>query len=105
METKTFEITEYKYGFLNSTALKDRRMVAHLYEKGDLVAIAYFQKELSDPRLNNRGIINLFYTMEDSLGFIDMLRNEKPVFLHFVPQPEEAQAFISTSLEPIGEGE
>jgi len=63
------------------------------------------KKELHDPRVSNRGVINLCYTMEGSLGVIDMLRNEKPIFLHFDPAPEEPQAFLSTSLEPIGEGE
>ena len=105
MDSKTYEITEYKYGFFNSMALRDRRMVVHLYRNEKLVAIAYFQKELHNPRVSNRSVINLFYTMEESLGVIDMLRNEKPIFLHFDPEPKEPQAFLSTSLEPIGEGE
>ncbi len=105
MEPKTFEITEYKYGYLNSLTHGDRQMITHLYQKEELVAIAYFQKELRDPFVSNRGTINLFYRAEDSLGFIDMLRNEKPIFLHFDPKPDGPQAFLSTSLEPIGEGE
>ena len=105
MEAKTVEITEYKYGYLNSAAVQDRRMVAHLYKDEGLIAIAYFQRDLQSPRINSRGIMQLFYPMADALGFIDMLRNEKPIYLHFDPNPEKSQAFVSTDKEPIGEGE
>jgi len=105
MEAKTIEITEYKYGFLNSMAILGRRMVVHLYQGETLVAIAYFQKELQNPRINNRGTMHLFYPMEDALAFIDMLRNEKPIFLHYDLNADKPQAFISTDREPIGEGE
>lgn len=101
MDSKTFEITEYKYGFLNSMASKDRHMITHLYQKEEVVAIVYFQKERHEPLINNRGVVNLFYPIEDAFGFIDMLRNEKPIFLYI----EKSQAFLSTSLEAIGEGE
>ncbi|MEE8398781.1 MAG: hypothetical protein V3S89_07230 [Desulfobacterales bacterium] len=101
MDSKTFEITEYKYGFLNSMATRDRHMIAHLYQKQEVVAIAYFQAERHEPQMNSRGIVNLFYPIEDGPGIIDMLRNEKPIFLHI----EKSQAFLSTSMEPIGEGE
>jgi len=105
MDATSMEITEYKYGFLNSATFQDRRMVAHLYSDKDLIAIAYFQKEHRSPRVNNRGTIHLFFPMEDAAGFIDMLRNEKPIYLHFDPKPQDPQAFVSTDREPIGEGE
>ncbi|MFC1829338.1 hypothetical protein ACFL0O_06990 [Thermodesulfobacteriota bacterium] len=105
MATKTFEITEYKYGFFNGEAFKDKRMVTHLYQDDRHIAIINFQNEFNIPHTDDRGTISLYYRMEDLTGVIDMLRNEKPIFLHYDDRPKNAQAMLTTSKEPVGEGE
>jgi hypothetical protein len=37
--------------------------------------------------------------------FVDLLRNEKPVYMRIVDAPHSAFNLISTSREPVGEGE
>jgi hypothetical protein len=46
-------------------------------------------------------VIRLFYTVREFPTVIDMLRNEKPVYLIYDGQVSR----VSTSLEPVGEGE
>jgi hypothetical protein len=48
------------------------------------------------------GNVGLFYRMSDLPFIIDMLRNEKPVYLIF---DGVINSRISTSTEPVGEGE
>ncbi len=105
MATKTFEITEYKYGFFNGETYKNRLVVAHLYQNDRCIAIANFQNKFHIPHADSRGIIALYYRMEDLPGVIDMLRNEKPIYLHFDGRPTNTQAVLTTSKEPVGEGE
>ena len=105
MATKTFEITQYKYGFFNGAAYHNKRMAAHLYQNDTCIAVAHFQEELKAPYTDNQDIIRHFYPMEDVPALIDMLRNEGPIFLHYDERPHSTQAFLTTSKEPIGEGE
>ena len=105
MATKTFEITEYKYGFFNGETYQNKRMIAHLYQNDQCVAIVNFQKEFHIPHTDNHGVISLYYRMEDLPGVIDMLRNEKPIYLHYDDRPKNAQALLSTAKELVGEGE
>ena len=41
--------------------------------------------------------------MENLPYIVDILRNEKPIYLGW--QKDQARAFISTTQEPVGEGE
>ncbi|MFC1857187.1 hypothetical protein ACFL9U_04065 [Thermodesulfobacteriota bacterium] len=105
MATKTFEITEYKYGFFNGATYHKKRMVAHLYQNDACIAVAHFHEAPQAPYTDDHDLIRLFYPMEDFLSFIDMLRNEGPIFLHYDERPQGTQAFLTTSKELIGEGE
>lgn len=44
------------------------------------------------------------YRYEDMTSLIDMLRNEKPVYVMYVPKGSN-NSRISTGAEPVGEGE
>ncbi|KJR99206.1 MAG: hypothetical protein VR65_17535 [Desulfobulbaceae bacterium BRH_c16a] len=46
----------------------------------------------------------VYYRYSDLTNIIDMLRNEKPIFLHYVPEGAN-NTRISTTSEPVGEGE
>jgi hypothetical protein len=45
----------------------------------------------------------LYYRYADMGNIIDMLRNEKPVYLIYMPDGPNSR--VSTSSEPVGEGE
>jgi len=49
------------------------------------------------------GYISCNYSWEDFPMVMDLLRNEKPVFVEYVGRWN--QAGITTALEPVGEGE
>lgn len=53
----------------------------------------------NDSESNGRILMHLPSTMFDSV--LDVLRNEKPVYIYFAA----GRGFLSTSREPIGEGE
>jgi hypothetical protein len=48
---------------------------------------------------------NLYYHLSDYPHLIDLLRNEKPVYWHFVGTGGGNENAIRTSPEPQGEGE
>lgn len=51
---------------------------------------------------NNKGF--MFMPVSDMYGFVDTLRNEKPIFGHLrADRPEWTS--VTTSQEPVGEGE
>ncbi len=49
----------------------------------------------------SRGIIRMHLPSSMFDGVLDILRNEKPVYIYFA----QGRGFLSTSKEPIGEGE
>jgi hypothetical protein len=51
---------------------------------------------------NNKGY--MFMPMSDMLAFVDILRNEKPIFGHLRPDKPEWTS-VTTTQEPVGEGE
>jgi hypothetical protein len=62
------------------------------------------------PPTNPNGIVTLYYHLEDFQNIIDVLRNEKPVWLSFasITSPVgsgTSYGGIRTGKEPIGEGE
>ena len=105
MATRTFEITEYQYGFFNDVAYHNRRMLAYLYQNDNRIAIVFFQDDLKAPHTDKDGQICVYYRMEDLHSVIDMLRNENPIFLHYSENQKFTRAFLTTSKEPVGEGE
>jgi hypothetical protein len=47
----------------------------------------------------------LYYHLEDFPNVLDLLRNEKPVYLHFLGEGGGFENGIRTGQEPVGEGE
>jgi hypothetical protein len=48
---------------------------------------------------------HISYPLSDYQVVIDILRNEKPVYLHFEGTQQLPMVYLSTFREPIGEGE
>jgi hypothetical protein len=57
------------------------------------------------PPDNNSGGINLFYHLDNFQHCLDLLRNEKPMYLLFSGSGGGFENGIKTTPEPIGEGE
>jgi len=100
------EIKNYIYGFYGSLP-KDKEIYADfimLYDKnGHLIGTVLFQDDSSELRelVIREYHVTMFCRRSMLSLIIDMLRNEKPVHLHV----GLANAFISTSKEPVGEEE
>ena len=72
-------------------AASDIRAVIKFYDEGATIG--------EDYQTENMVWMHLPSSMLDSV--IDVLRNEKPIFVHFAG----SSTFLSTSEEPIGEGD
>jgi hypothetical protein len=73
-----------------------------------LIGAAYFHRSpstmpVADTQKGN-GYISCHYLTEDYPRILDILRNEKPVFVEFEVQAGNI-GNIRTSAEPVGEGE
>jgi len=95
------QITNYGYGFVSSQS--SNRAYLRLYENSKMVCFIFFftEKITSFPFINNEGTVFLEYNIRWMDRIIDMLRNEKPVYL----TGTNNSYTISTEEEPIGEGE
>ena len=97
------EIIWYYYGVYSFSNEFTRRYLA-LYDKTDLRHLVVFiddSKPLPHPLLDAEGRLKIYLGDSAFLQVVDMCRNEKPIFLHFLGD----YAYISTSKEAIGEGE
>lgn len=66
------------------------------------VGIIYFYREdYVLPAARTTGYVSMFYHISEMPLILDLLRNESPIFL----TSGSNYAQLSTSLEPIGEGE
>jgi len=97
-------ITQYQYDLrLMSTSTKT---LMSLYNKNTNVAFALFlDQDTIDmtARLNqNDGKIYLNFKKDDLSSGLDLLRNENPVYLHYV---RDGVATLSTPAEPVGVGD
>lgn len=61
-------------------------------------------KPLPDNELDSHGHIRLSYYKEDFAHVLDLLRNEKPLFIWINP-PNKIGGIATDSTEPVGEGE
>lgn len=77
----------------------------HCYNKGSNVVTCEFYKEgspLPDNR-NKGGRVGLAYPWTRFYTMVDVLRNEKPLYFGFLESTKVG--YISTHLEPVGEGD
>lgn len=57
------------------------------------------------PDASAEGQANLYYHLDDFQNAIDLLRNEKPIYLYFNGTGVGAENGIKTMVEKVGEGE
>jgi hypothetical protein len=104
MEKK--EIKSYKYfAYATHPDRKFSNTVIQLFGEDGFIGIAYFSSSdewLSPAKKFPSGTYYIPYRYESLPVIIDMLRNEKPVYVIYMG---EHNSRISTTLEPIGEHE
>lgn len=101
--SKTFD--SYQVWYYSAPQYKYRVMI-QLYYNRNFIGRILFMKEgevlPTNYQINNRPYLH--YDMADYAPMMDMLRNEKPLYIQFVP--ENGIGFIGTrELEPVGEFE
>lgn len=105
MTVKSIEITSYQY-YQFSTRVDGAKAVCTCAGTGGRTVYIYFhdgpQALSSASHSGNNYFVH--YRYGDMSNIIDMLRNEKPVFLHYVPEGTD-NTRLSTASEPVGEGE
>ncbi len=57
------------------------------------------------PDVMSGGQVNLYYHLDDFKNTIDLLRNEKPMYLLYSGSGGGFENGIKTTAEPVGEGE
>ncbi len=101
--SEVVEIKQYKYYTFSS---RDSGSTAILFygDSGYLGAALFNNSDdpLQDAEKFPSGVYGLHYRYSDLPGIIDMLRNEKPVYLVY---NGTRNSRLSTSSEPVGEGE
>ena len=99
------EVSKYHVLFYGSPSgyQTNRAQIALYNTQGKTAAYIRF----NDPGMffesdyESSGIIRMHLPSAMFQNVLDVLRNEKPVYIYFV----QNRAFLSTSKEPIGEGE
>ncbi len=103
---QTISISKYLYYLFSSR--EDATPVVFLFDaSGSHIAYVYFRsgsQPLPQAQQLPSGQYALYYRRSVLPELIDMLRNEKPIYLHWVPEGTN-NTRISTSAEPVGEGE
>jgi hypothetical protein len=83
-----------------------RALIQLSEEGGDRHVFAYFTPE--DPPVSIQTVksnIIAWYACDQFLSMVDMLRNEKPIYVHFLDTAETRHLSVATSEEPVGEEE
>ena len=100
------EITIYRYYFFSSRNEpgQARAVIQFWGEDGYLGAASFYDddSELPPAMQYPSGVVSLHYHYADLMPILDMLRNEKPVFVEF---NGGLNSRLTTSGEPVGEGE
>jgi hypothetical protein len=104
---ETYEIKKYSYYVYSSRENCDPITVVQLYWDADkYLGAAFFSDNFATPLKSATkypsGQFGLYHRVRELPTIIDMLRNEKPVFLIY---DGTTNTKISTTTEPIGEGE
>ena len=106
IEIKKYEVSYYGGG-KNLRNYPYRAIIGLRDEKDTFIAAAYFyHSETAMPASDNRkttGFISCHYAATDYPQVLDILRNERPVYVEFDERTNVAN--IRTSAEPVGEGE
>ena len=100
------QIKIYRYYFFSSRNEPGhaRAIIQFWGDDGYLGAAAFYDDDFTLPpaTLYSSGVIGLNYHMSDFPLILDMLRNEKPVYIEY---NGDLNSRLTTSGEPVGEGE
>ncbi len=103
---KKYSISYYGGGN-NSKNYRYRAIIGLRRDNGSLIGAAYFHRDdatLPDTdSINSSGYISVHYSESDLTQIVDLLRNEDPINIRYVPGWDMAS--INTSVEPVGEEE
>lgn len=106
-EIKNYVVAYYA-GAKNLTGHAYRAIISLRDENNALLGAAYFHhSEESMPNTDTQkasGFISCHYHADDYPHVLDLLRNEKPVYLQFEITAGKVGS-IRTNAEPVGEGE
>lgn len=104
--SETQEITEYAYYIWGSRPASLVQANIVLYGSAGYMGALWFYDDpavLPDPERHSPGVYSLHFRMRDFPHIVDMLRNEKPIYLHW-DDSFPTNTRISTTKEPVGEG-
>jgi len=106
-EIKKYDVAYYA-GAKNVAKYPYRAIIGLRNDSEELVGAAYFHRSTATMPIADTqkatGYISCHYLAEDYPQVLDILRNEKPVFVEFEVGMGN-MANIRTSAEPVGEGE
>jgi len=106
-EIKKYDVAYYAGGN-NAAGYPYRAIIGLRDDDNRLIGAAYFHHSSttmpSGDKQNASGYISCHYLATDYPQILDILRNEKPVYLEFVTKAGHI-ANVRTSAEPVGEGE
>jgi len=107
IEIKKYDAAYYA-GAKNAARYPYRAIIGLRDESDGLIGAAYFHRDSTTLPVadswKSSGYISCHYLAEDYPQVLDLLRNEKPVYLEFESHHGNI-ANIRTSAEPVGEGE
>ena len=107
IEIKKYDVAYYAGG-RNAAGYPYRAIIGLRDDNDKLVGAAYFHQDAATmPGADTRkasGYISCHYPAADYPQVLDILRNEKPVYVEFEAGAGNVTS-IRTSAEPVGEGE
>ncbi len=100
------EIKSYQYYDFASRDFGSKTVVICKGAAGQTINLHFIesQGDLPATRKINDTKFLLYYRYSDKSSIIDMLRNESPIYLIYVPEGMN-NTRLSTGSEPVGEGE
>ena len=101
------EIKSYRI-FLDSGSQKNRSFTTiNLFNKNDAVigSIQFFELEFEEFEPQDLDHVHIQYPISKFSFIVDILRNEKPLFLGYWENKYGKYGRICTGKEPVGEGE
>jgi hypothetical protein len=108
IEIKRYDVAYYAGG-KNAAGYPHRAIIGLRDDSDGLIGAAYFHHHTSTmPAADTRktsGYISCHYPAEDYPRVLDLLRNERPVYVEFEVRAGGNMASIRTNAEPVGEGE
>ena len=107
IEIKKYDVAYYAGG-RNAADYPYRAIIGLRNESDGLIGAAYFHHNAATMPIGDTqkasGYISCHYLSEAYPKVLDILRNEKPVYVEFEVRPGNI-ANIRTNAEPVGEGE